>query len=176
MRVVVASHNPVKIRAVESAFAAQFPGTVIEPVPVAAESGVGEQPRSDSETRTGAVNRANHAFEIEPDAVFWVGLEGGIDVIDGQLMAFAWMAVRNQNGKMGEARTVTLPLPPAIKALIDSGLELGEANDQVFATLNSKQRGGAFGLLTGGLHTRESVYAEAVVMALVPFVSELYPT
>jgi non-canonical (house-cleaning) NTP pyrophosphatase len=34
--------------------------------------------------------------------------------------------------------------------------------------------GGAFGLLTNGIYTREGVYTEALVIALVPFVNELY--
>ena len=62
--------------------------------------------------------------------------------------AFAWMAVKGTTGEISEARSTTLPLPPAIKELVESGMELGEANDKVFATINSKQGGGAFGLLT----------------------------
>jgi len=103
-----------------------------------------------------------------------VGLEGGIETIDGQLTAFAWIAVLGPGRREGEARTVTLPLPPAVKTRVDRGMELGDANDEVFSTVNSKQRGGAFGLLTRGIYTRESVYTEALVMALLPFVNELY--
>ena len=109
-----------------------------------------------------------------PDADFWVGLEGGIETIDDQLMAFAWMAVLGPDQRIGEARTVTLPLPPAVKTLVDQGLELGDANDKVFSTVNSKHQGGAFGLLTNGIYTREGVYTEALVIALVPFVNGLY--
>ena len=57
---------------------------------------------------------------------------------------------------------------------MDQGLELGDANDKVFATVNSKHQGGAFGLLTNGIYTREGVYTEALVIALVPFVNGLY--
>ena len=89
-------------------------------------------------------------------------------------MAFAWMAVLGPDGRIGEARTVTLPLPPAVKVLVEQGLELGDANDQVFSTVNSKHQGGAFGLLTNGLYTREGVYTEALVIALVPFVNSLF--
>ena len=174
MKVVIASHNPAKIRAVNEAFALQFPETDFEPIPVSVESGVSEQPLSDRETRHGARNRAHNASQLQPDAEFWVGLEGGIETIDDQLMAFAWMAVLGPDDKIGEARTVTLPLPPAVKALVEQGLELGDANDRVFSTVNSKHRGGAFGLLTNGIYTREGVYTEALVIALVPFVNELY--
>jgi len=174
MKVVIASHNPAKIRAVNEAFALQFPGIEMEFIPVSVDSGVSDQPLSDRETRHGARNRAGNACELQPEADFWVGLEGGIETIDEQLMAFAWMAVQGPGRHIGEARTVTLPLPPAVKALVDQGLELGDANDRVFSTVNSKHRGGAFGLLTNGIYTREGVYTQALVIALVPFVNELY--
>ena len=174
MRIVVASHNPVKLRAVEAAFAQVFDGEPVEIDPVAVASEVSDQPMTDTETRRGARNRATNARATAPEARFWVGLEGGIEVIDGDLMAFAWMAILGRDDRIGEARTVTLPLPPAIKTLIDAGHELGDANDRVFSTVNSKQKGGAFGLLTNGLYTRESVYTEALTSALVPFVHALF--
>ena len=39
---------------------------------------------------------------------------------------------------------------------------------------NSKQGGGAFGLLTDGLMTREGVYTQTLILALIPFVHELW--
>jgi inosine/xanthosine triphosphatase len=174
MKIVIASHNPAKIRAVKAAYALQFPAAALQFVPVNVNSGVSDQPLSDRETRQGANNRAANAFKLQPDADFCVGLEGGIEAIDDQLITFAWMAIHGQDGKHGEARTVSLPLPPAVKKLVDAGMELGDANDRVFATVNSKHQGGAFGLLTNGLYTREGVYTEALVIALVPFVNELY--
>lgn len=174
MEVVIASHNPAKIQAVKAAYALQFPATEIQFLPVSVESGVSDQPLSDRETRQGANNRAAMAFELHPHADFCVGLEGGIEAIDERLITFAWMAIHGRDGKRGEARTVSLPLPPAIKELVDQGIELGDANDRVFSTINSKHQGGAFGLLTNGLYTREGVYTEALVIALVPFINELY--
>jgi inosine/xanthosine triphosphatase len=174
MRIVVASKNPVKIEAARKAFSTQFPGAPLEMLSVDVDSGVGDQPMSDAITRAGARARAKRAREALPDADFWVGLEGGIEVLDDQLMAFAWMAIKGTTGDISEARSTTLPLPPAIKELVESGIELGEANDRVFSTVNSKQGGGAFGLLTNGLHTRESVYTQTLVMALIPFVNALY--
>ena len=174
MKVLIASHNPAKIRAVEEAFSLQFPGKSIDFMSLDVESGVSDQPRSDEETHSGAANRARNAHKLVSAADFWIGLEGGIETIADQLMAFAWISVLGPGGRIGEARTVTLPLPPAVKTLVEDGLELGDANDIVFATVNSKQQGGAFGLLTNGLYTREGVYTEALVIALVPFISELY--
>lgn len=174
MKVVVASLNPAKVRAVRDALALQFPGQGIEVMTTAVASGVSDQPHSDAETRRGARNRARNARAALPDASYWVGLEGGIEIIDEQLMAFAWMAVLGPGERFGEARTVTLPLPPGVKQLVDGGLELGEANDRVFGTVNSKHEGGAFGLLTGGMYTREGVYTEALALAFLPFVNPLW--
>ncbi len=174
MKVVVASHNPVKIRAVETAFSLQFPDSTCSFLPTHVASGVSDQPLSDTQTRQGARNRAGNARCQQPDADFWIGIEGGIEALDDQLIAFAWMSVLGPGGKRGEARTTSLQLPPAVKALVDQGVELGDANDKVFSTINSKHQGGAFGLLTRQMYTRESVYTEALVMALIPFVNELY--
>jgi len=175
VKVVVASRNPVKIGAVHQAFTAVFAGGPPDIVSIDVDSGVGAQPTSDSATRKGARARARAARLAAPNADFWVGLEGGIDVYDEQLMAFAWMAIQGRHGNISEARSATLPLPPAVKDLIDDGMELGAANDRVFATENSKQAGGAYGLLTGGHFTREGIYAQTLIIALVPFVNPLYP-
>ena len=174
MKVVVTSHNPVKIAAVREAFLTQFPLQEIQLISVAVESGVPDQPMSDDETRLGARNRVANARLKQPDADYWVGLEGGLDFFDGRLMAFAWMVVAAGNKHISETRSVTLPLPPEVQRLVSEGLELGEANDRVFSTLNSKQGGGAFGLLTDGLMTREGIYTQTLILALIPFVHELW--
>ncbi len=175
MRVVVASRNPVKIGATQKAFETVFPDTPVEIMAADVDSGAGDQPNSDEATRRGAKTRAMRSAENVPEADFWVGLEGGIDIVDDQLMAFAWMAILGSSGDVSQARSVTLPLPPAVKELVAGGMELGEANDRVFSTVNSKQGGGAFGLLTDGLYTREGIYSQTLIIALIPFVHALYP-
>jgi inosine/xanthosine triphosphatase len=174
MEIVIASLNPVKINAVREAFSHHFPAAALDFQPLQTDSGVSDQPLSDQETRQGARNRARNARQSRPGANYWVGLEGGVEKIDGQLMAFAWMAVLGRCETLSVARSVSLPLPPAVSQLMDEGLELGEANDRVFSTVNSKHAGGAFGLLTHGRYTRESVYVQALSIALTPFVNPLY--
>jgi len=174
MKVIVTSHNPVKIGAVREAFLSRFPIDEIQLIPVDVKSGVPDQPMSDQVTRQGARNRVNHAKTKYPDVEYWVGLEGGLDFFDGQLMAFAWMVIAGGDDRISETRSVTLPLPPRVQELVTGGLELGEANDLVFSTMNSKQGGGAYGLLTDGLMTRESVYTQTLILALIPFVHELW--
>lgn len=174
MRIVVASNNPAKIEAVRSAFGDALEGVVCEIRSLSVPSGVRDQPLEDDETRRGAVNRARTARDRSPEADFWVGQEGGLERIDGAWLASAWMAVLGRDGRLGLARTPTLPLPPAVQALLEQGLELGEANDRVFGTRDSKRKGGAFGLLTAGRLTRGGIYAETLSLALIPHLHELW--
>jgi len=174
MKVVVTSLNPVKITAVRESFSARFPSVALQLTAVDVDSDVPDQPMSDQVTLQGARNRVKNSKIAYPDADYWIGMEGGLDFFDGHLMAFAWMVIAGSKERISETRTATLPLPPRVQELVISGLELGEANDQVFSTLNSKQGGGAYGLLTDGLMTRESIYTQTLILALVPFVHELW--
>lgn len=166
MKIVVASQNPVKIGASEDAFGQRFPNADLQIVPTSVPSGVSDQPMSDQETWQGAHNRCVAARLALPDADFYIGLEGGVDTLHGQLCTFAWIVIHRADGEVSQSRTSSLPLPEAITALIHSGLELGHACDQVFKTQNAKQKLGAIGLLTNGLHTRRSIYAQTCCFAL----------
>ena len=174
MKIIVASKNPVKVNAVKEAFKICFPINIkIEGMAV--DSGVSDQPRSDGETKTGAKNRLGKLIENEVKADFYVGVEGGIDVIDDRLFAFAWIAVSNGT-KQSFARTGSFELPPQVAQLIYKGMELGDADDQVFKQQNSKQQNGAVGLLTGNILTREQLYKQAIILATIPFMNKkLYP-
>ncbi len=171
LRVVVASQNPVKVRAVQQALAQLFPEWPWEVVPRAVDSGVAAQPLSDAETRQGARQRARAARQAEPHAHLWVGIEGGVQPgQDGEpWLALAWVAVLDPHGHEGLARTGSFPLPPAVVDLLRAGLELGAADDVVFGTQGSKQDLGAVGLLSHGALDRAGLYAQGVLLALLPY-------
>jgi len=168
-KIIVASQNPVKLQATLTAFQRMFAEEQFEIEGVSVESGVSEQPASDNETYQGASNRVENAFTAAPDADYWVGLEGGIEVKNSQMESFAWMVVRGPQNLVGKGRTATFFLPPKVAEFINEGKELGEADDIVFGTTNSKQANGAIGLLTGDVITRAGYYTEAVIIALIPF-------
>jgi len=74
MLIVLGSTSPLKLRAVQRAFA-----------PLAAvcrgcdvKSGVSDQPCGQKETLTGARNRATRSRETTPEAKLWVGIENGM--------------------------------------------------------------------------------------------------
>ncbi|KOH44288.1 inosine/xanthosine triphosphatase [Sunxiuqinia dokdonensis] len=169
MKILVASQNPVKVNAVAEAFKICF-SEAFEIEGIAVESGVSHQPRSDGETRAGARNRVDNLMRNSPSADFYVGIEGGIDVVDGRLHAFAWMAV--SDGKQHAlGRTGSFELPPEVARLIFQGMELGDADDRVFNKENSKQQNGAVGLLTHDRLTRQLLYQHALVLAFIPFMN-----
>ncbi len=167
-KIIIASHNPVKIRAIANGFERMFPEEEFNITPVSVPSGVSDQPMSNRETLQGAFNRAQNAKEQKPEADFWAGIEGGIEEDNGKMAAFAWIVIQSQS-LCGEGRTGTFYLPNKVADLIREGKELGEADDIVFNQSNSKQNSGAIGLLTGDLINRTSLYEHGVVLALVPF-------
>jgi inosine/xanthosine triphosphatase len=173
-RLLVASTNPVKAQAVLDGFQRMFPDEEFELEKLDVPSGVPDQPASDTETHQGAVNRARTALREHPGWDYYVGIEGGIQTLEGGGMhAFAWIVVLS-DGRLGQARSGTFELPPAIVRLIRQGVELGEADDRVFNRSDSKRKDGAVGILTGGVVDRRQLYAQAVLLALAPFKNPQY--
>ncbi|NPA31429.1 MAG: inosine/xanthosine triphosphatase [Chloroflexi bacterium] len=177
-RVIVASENPVKIRAVERALARLFPATRWEVRGQAVSVPVPAQPLSDAETRRGARARAAAARQLVPQARWWVGIEGGVQPgrdASEPWMALAWIAILDASGHEGLACAGRFPLPPPVVAELQKGLELGAADDRVFGTRHSKRHLGAIGLLSHGALDRTELYAQGVLLALLPFRNpELY--
>ena len=123
---------------------------------------------SDQETILGATNRATNAKVNFPDAEYWVGIEGGIESLENEMMAFAWVVILSSH-QIGKGRTGTFFLPKKVTELIQQGMELGEADDIVFGDSNSKQKSGAVGLLTKNIIDRTQLYVPAITLALIPF-------
>lgn len=175
MKIIIASQNPVKIKAAELGFHRVYTDVPIEIQGISVPSGVSCQPFTDEETLLGAATRAQQALKAVPQSDFWVGIEGGIHLIKDEVAAFAWVVILSKN-QIGKGRTSTFFLPEKIAELIHQGYELGEADDLVFGRQNSKQENGAVGLLTGDIVDRCALYEQAVIMALIPFKNpDLYP-
>lgn len=170
-RVAVASQNPVKVNVARLAFKKMFPNLQFEFTSVDVDSGVSDQPKTDEETLTGARNRVANTIIKEPNADYYVGMEGGIEVLAGDMYSFAWIVVSDKE-RIGKSKGACFQLPPKIKGLIESGMELGDADTVVFGVENSKQKMGAVGLLTNGVIDRTNLYLTPAVFALLPFMQE----
>lgn len=186
LRVIVASLNPVKLDCTRAGFTRVFLDNEIEVNGVSVDSGVGHQPLSQLETRTGAINRARNAKIATPQGDYWVGLEGGLEEVDvldqntkptgkKEFHSVVYICIINKTDLKGEGHAAGFQIPQEIATLVKQGMELGTADDQVFKLHNSKQGDGAAGILTGGIITRKTLYEMGVILALIPFInSDLY--
>lgn len=125
-KVIVGSNNPVKLETTKEAFVQSFPDEEFEFLTFPAPSGVPDQPMGQTETKQGAKNRAEACKLEHPDADFFVGLEGGLEKIEDEYWAFAWMCILNNSGSKGFGRTGSFLLPSKVSELIDKGEELLE--------------------------------------------------
>lgn len=166
--IMVGSLNPVKINAVKEAYNQVWPETSWQVKGINVPSGVPDQPMSDSQAIKGARQRAKLALE-KSDAVYGVGVEGGIQQIDDLWFDCGWIVIRDQSGAEGIGSTARIITPPKMMSLIHQGQELGHVVDSIFKTKNAKQSEGHFGLMTHNHITRTSGYKDGVIMALVRF-------
>ncbi|MBZ9729051.1 inosine/xanthosine triphosphatase [Salegentibacter sp. JZCK2] len=168
-KVIIASKNPVKLKAVKEGFTKMFQEETFNFKGISVPSGVQDQPMEDDTTLRGALNRANNAMAKVQNADYWVGIEGGIEKTgEKEMQAFAWIVVKSRQ-YIGKGKTGTFFLPDEIISLINEGKELGEADDIVFGQNNSKQKNGAVGILTGNVIDRADLYSQGVILALIPF-------
>ena len=78
--------------------------------------------------------------------------------------------------RFGYGKTGTFPIPPQVTDLVETGVELGSANDKVFETKESRSGLGAVGVLTDGLIDRSQYYEHAIILALAPwFRPDVFP-
>jgi inosine/xanthosine triphosphatase len=168
IKIVVGSKNPVKINAAEAAICDMLSLKKVQCVGINAPSQVAAQPMTVNETQLGAINRVKYCQQ-HTQADFYIAIEGGVDQFEYGPATFAYVAIATPEN-MAIGRSCNLPLPPVIYQALEKGEELGDVMDRFFNTDNVKQKQGAIGLLTNGLATRESVYRQAILLAMAPFV------
>ncbi len=141
------------------------------------ESGVGHTPVTRDELMRGARRRADalvkHARENGEDWRFFVGLEGGFDVVmeDGQRRVFleSWAYVTDgERGHFGRSGAVEIPEVLAHEVL-EKDVELGLAIDRFAGEVGIRDGQGAWGVLSSNLITRQEAFRVAVIAAFAPF-------
>lgn len=166
MKVVIASHNPVKVNATKLAFAKVFPNQPLEFIETSVDSGVSDQPTTNEETLLGALNRVEAAYQ-QHTSDFAVGIEGGVEKVLDLTQSFAWITIKSSRG-VTKSKSASFTLPSTVIDQLNQGKELGDAMDTLHHLKNSKQKQGAVGILTDNLVTRTDLYIQPLIMALVP--------
>ncbi|NOY14704.1 MAG: DUF84 family protein [bacterium] len=182
--IAVGSTNPVKIKAVEHTLQA-LTANKLTIISRSAQSGVSEQPFSDTETRQGAINRAFDVLGHTPSAKWGIGLEGGVRQISyqtqkgrvvHQIIEVAWCAIVDKKGNIALGGGVQFQLPPIITQKLKAGGELGPVMDKLVNGTDIKKKQGAIGILSQKLLTRQHIYRQICKLALVKIISQhLHP-
>lgn len=153
------------------------PQKQIEVVGVEVESGVSHTPVSREELMQGARQRAEVVRKLakqfgEPWQ-FFVGLEGGLDVIQegGRRRVFleSWAYVSDgHSGFFGRSGSIEVAEAVA-EEVVDRGVELSLAIDRFAGEVGIRDAQGAWGVLSGNLISRQDSFRIAVIAAFAPF-------
>jgi len=179
--IVVGSTRKPKVGAVRDAVASfdslLAPEKEIEVIGMEVESGVSHTPTSREELMQGARQRAEAVAKIAAQngqsGDFFVGVEGGLDVIreNGQRRVFLESWAYASDGAQGFfGRSGSIEVAEAVaEEVVDRGVELSVAIDRFAGEVGIRDAQGAWGVLSGNLVTRQDSFRIAVITAFAPF-------
>jgi inosine/xanthosine triphosphatase len=154
------------------------PNAQFDVVGLEVPSGVRHTPLSRVDLMAGARQRAEALVEIARERKepwkFFVGLEGGLDVVEeaGNRWVFlenwAYVLDTERRGAYGQSGGVLLPQALA-KRVVDEGAELAEAVDAFAGSQGIRDSQGLWGVLTRDFITRQDTTRLAVISAFAPF-------
>jgi inosine/xanthosine triphosphatase len=183
IRIAVGSKRTPKLDAVREALSALgpllHPKSRFEVTGFEVETGVSHTPRSRMELMAGARGRCEALRSLgEQTATYFVGLEGGLDVIfeSGHenehrlvfLESWAYVSDAGGRGFYGRSGAILLPEALAIEVL-DRGTELSHAIEAYTGIQGVRDSQGAWGILTKNLINRQESFRIAVISAFAPF-------
>lgn len=166
MKILIGTHNRAKTKAVQTISSMYYPEAIYvnQKVP----SLVSDQPMSQEETRQGAINRAKHLME-DHDALFGIGLEGGVQEIDGQMYICNWGALVTPKGDVFTATGAGVPLPKEIAEQLLAGAELGPVMDVYTDKKGIRHDEGAVGIFSNGLVDRSAMFEHIMLLLIGQF-------
>ncbi len=184
VRIAAGTTRRPKLNAVQEAaalFRCNFSAdTTIEVHGYEVESGVSHTPLSRQELMRGARQRAEAlAARLAPSAErtnFYVGLEGGLDLVDEQghrrVFLQSWAYVTDgDRGHFGCSGSIEIPEALAEEVLV-RGTELSVAIDHFAGQAGIRDAQGAWGVLSKNLISRQESFRVAVVAAFAPFYNQ----
>ena len=178
LSVAVGSSRRPKLDAVREALDVLVPrfcgSAEFDVVAVDVPSGVRHTPLSREETMAGARGRtearARAAAERHEPWIYFVGLEGGLDIVRESgvrwvfLENWAYVADASGRGAFGQSGAVLLP-ESLVNRVVDDGVELAEAIDAFAGDQGIRDAQGAWGVLTRDIITRRDAIRISVINA-----------
>lgn len=155
MKAYLGSKNIVKINATKEVLEKYG----FEVIGVEVDSQVSVQPKCDAETIQGALNRALAL----PTNSFRIGLEAGVELLGDDLYLTNFGVLIDPLDNIYKAGGTRIILPLEIKKLIlEDKLELSDAMEKYFNTLDIKHKEGAIGYFTNNLVVRTDIFTHIV--------------
>ncbi len=171
MLVVLGSTSPVKINATRQAFETYFDNVEVKGIRV--PSGIKPFPTSEEETLQGAVNRSKAVSEME-QADFYVGLEGGLQTLNGYTIV-KQIAVVLHEEQIGVGVSSGYTAPEKLIQQLDMTSDASRnILDRYFGETEILSKEGIIGVLTNGILNRTSISRDAVICALTGFINSQY--
>jgi len=166
MKIVLGSTSKAKKEILDKALRNSIKGKY-EIVGINADSEISDQPLSEDETVKGAVNRARNAFKQVPDADFAVGLEGGLNKVDGAnyfLVCGTAIVDNTQKAYIGVGGQ--LELPKEVSDRISNNEQFGEAIREYEAKNKTDQN---VAPLVESIISREASFIQAINNAYLSY-------
>lgn len=174
MKVLIGTQNPGKVEGAKRAMEKYFKN--VEVVGVKVPSNVAEQPVG-IETYNGALNRVNnllsYAKENNIDADFFMAIESGLTSELGFWAITNIAVIKNAKEEMGVGSSASFPVPNKYVEEIKSNT-LGSVMDRIFNETDLRSTTGGIGLLTKDVVTRIDLTTDAFLMALTPFINDVW--
>ena len=183
IRIAVGSQRAPKLEAVREALEALgpllHPKASFEVRGFEVATRVSHTPQSRIESMAGARARCEALVRLESErSIYFVGLEGGLDVIkenghdnDRRLVFLEnWAFVSDAGGRGFYGRSGAVLLPEALAVdVLDRGAELSHAIEAYTGMQGIRDSQGAWGVLTKNLINRQESFRIAVISAFAPF-------
>lgn len=184
MRIAIGSTRPPKVEAVKEAwqiFAKQIvkdEDDAVSFVTYDVPNGGPAMPLSVSDLMKGAMGRAENLIlqlkRERSEADFYIGLEGGFNIVDvaaarRQIFLESWAYVTDgHQGYFGHGGGVFVP-PKISSPVVDRGIELGIVIDRFSDETDVRSKQGAWGVLTRDILSRRHSFVIALIAAFAPF-------
>lgn len=164
-KIILTSANPVKIQVVQKAIDNLFFNQAINLLSLDLEE-KGAEPFGEDAIISQITSSIQQARQLHPNALYYIGMEGGIVEKDYGTYEAAFAVVENNTGEIqGISQSVSFPIPNQVAELVKSGVPFGKAVDQIFNTTDIKTTKGFIGLLTNDLVDKQDLYYQPTIVA-----------
>jgi non-canonical (house-cleaning) NTP pyrophosphatase len=103
-------------------------------------------------------------------ANFGIGLEGGVETLDGIMYLSGWVAIVDENEMIGLGSAGHVEMPSDIAKELENGAELGNLMAKIHER-DVRNNDGTFGILTDGYISRSEAFEYALTCAFTKHIS-----